>query len=194
MYLSHGSALIVLLMSNWNVYTLSYFQVTEVVVFFRCSNIQDKVAVNTNCFLFQVSSHWGSTCQEFCFYSPQVIYGFIKFILEQLSCNTYLRIGITFPVSNNIFYFNTHPTLGSHTKKQIVVPYSKRMMCLCTFLTSRLRNPPSWAEVTWGELSNHSQAFPSKFLNVLTDDTVNAPEQRARMTELSAHQFTSING
>ncbi len=45
--------------------------------------------------------------------------------------------------------------------------------------------------MTRGEVSNHSQDLPSKFFNVRTEETVRAPEQRAKIKAVSLHQLTS---
>lgn len=168
-------------------------------VFFKCTNIQSS----------EICRHKPFPPARFLSFRLSLLgvllllsrsYLTIKFLLRQFSCSKF-RISLNleteslFLLVTIIFKNTTHITpFGLHIQKHTVFTAFQKGICLCTFLTSRLRNPPSWAEVTWGELSNHSHDFPSKFLKVLTDDTVNAPEQRARMTELSAHQFTSING
>lgn len=60
--------------------------------------------------------------------------------------------------------------------------------------TSKLRKPPSWAAVTRGDGSNHSHDFPNRLRNVLTEETVTEPEQRARINTPSLHQLTSTSG
>lgn len=48
--------------------------------------------------------------------------------------------------------------------------------------------------MTRGDGSNHSHDFPNRLRNVLTEETVTDPEQRARINTLSLHQLTSTSG
>ena len=60
-------------------------------------------------------------------------------------------------------------------------------------LTSRPRKPPSWASATRGDGSNHSGDVPSMFVSDLMEDTVTAPEHRARMIACAPQTEKYIN-
>ena len=103
----------------------------------------------------------------------------------------------THTITHTHTHTHKHTHTHTHTRAHHTTIVKTRTTCWCIFLlpvfviqshpcwqwihTSNPRNPPSWDSVTRGQGSNHSGDVPSRFFRLLIEDTVTAPEHRARM-------------